>query len=231
LRVKMEIQLHSEQFEGSLDLLLFLVKKRKMNPLELKISEITDEFIEYVNGIEQIDIEVASDFILMASILMEIKSRMLLNPSPDVIEKQEEIAKKLYEYSIVKDSAKKIENLYDEHSKEIDITVLPMEVPDKSGSIPESFGQIVRSVKKEMELRKRIYRISKDVYSFSKKMEIIKAFMVKRKRSSITEILSMSKDKLEVVVSFVTILELLRLKFLLIDSKEGVVLNENGDSS
>jgi|UniRef100_A0A7V3VSQ2 segregation and condensation protein A len=227
----MEIQLHSEQFEGSLDLLLFLVKKRKMNPLELKISEITDEFIEYVNGIEQIDIEVASDFILMASILMEIKSRMLLNPSPDVIEKQEEIAKKLYEYSIVKDSAKKIENLYDEHSKEIDITVLPMEVPDKSGSIPESFGQIVRSVKKEMELRKRIYRISKDVYSFSKKMEIIKAFMVKRKRSSITEILSMSKDKLEVVVSFVTILELLRLKFLLIDSKEGVVLNENGDSS
>lgn len=185
----MEIQLHSEQFEGSLDLLLFLVKKRKMNPLELKISEITDEFIEYVNGIEQIDIEVASDFILMASILMEIKSRMLLNPSPDVIEKQEEIAKKLYEYSIVKDSAKKIENLYDEHSKEIDITVLPMEVPDKSGSIPESFGQIVRSVKKEMELRKRIYRISKDVYSFSKKMEIIKAFMVKRKRSSITEIL------------------------------------------
>jgi segregation and condensation protein A len=227
----MEIQLHSEQFEGSLDLLLFLVKKRKMNPLELKISEITDEFIEYVNGIEQIDIEVASDFILMASILMEIKSRMLLNPSPDVIEKQEEIAKKLYEYSIVKDSAKKIGNLYDEHSKEIDITVLPMEVPDKSGSIPESFGQIVRSVKKEMELRKRIYRISKDVYSFSKKMEIIKAFMVKRKRSSITEILSMSKDKLEVVVSFVTILELLRLKFLLIDSKEGVVLNENGDSS
>jgi segregation and condensation protein A len=227
----MEIQLHSEQFEGSFDLLLFLVKKRKMNPLELKISEITDEFIEYVNGIEQIDIEVASDFILMASILMEIKSRMLLNPSPDVIEKQEEIAKKLYEYSIVKDSAKKIENLYDEHSKEIDITVLPMEVPDKSGSIPESFGQIVRSVKKEMELRKRIYRISKDVYSFSKKMEIIKAFMVKRKRSSITEILSMSKDKLEVVVSFVTILELLRLKFLLIDSKEGVVLNENGDSS
>ncbi len=226
----MEIQLHSGQFEGSLDLLLFLVRKHKMNPLDLKISEITDEFIEYVKEIEKIDIEVTSDFILMAATLMEIKSRILLSPSKETIEKQEEIAKQLYEYAIVKESAKKIEALCDWHSKELGVSVFPFETQEKNGMIPESFTKVLRVIRKEMDLRKKIYRISKDVYSFSKKMETIKTFMLKRKRASINEILSMSNDRLELVVSFVTILELLRLKFLLIDSNDEVILSEGGNN-
>ncbi len=222
----MDINFHSGNFEGSFDLLLFLVKKHKMNPLELRISEITDEFVEYVEGMDKVDIETTSDFILMASTLMEIKSRMILNPSREVIEKQEEIAKQLYEYSLLKETTEKVENLYDLHMKEFDISIVPSFSREINDSLPSVFMKIINTVKQEMNLRKRVYRITKDLYSFSKKIEMVKSLILKSKRMRIRDIIETSDDKLEAVVTFVTILELLRLNFILIDSEETVVINE-----
>ncbi len=223
----MDINFHSGNFEGSFDLLLFLVKKHKMNPLDLRVSEITDEFVEYVEGMDKVDIETTSDFILMASTLMEIKSRMLLNPSREVIEKQEEIAKQLYEYSLLKKTTEKVENFYDLHMKEFDISILPSFSREINESLPSVFIKIINSVKQEINLRKRVYRITKDLYSFSKKIEMVKSLIIKSRRMRIRDIIETSDDKLEAVVTFVTILELLRLKFIFIDSEETVVINES----
>ncbi|BBJ27316.1 segregation and condensation protein A [Athalassotoga saccharophila] len=223
------MEVKTGQFEGSLDLLLFLVKKHKMNPLDLKISEITDEFVSYVKEMDKVDIESASDFILMASTLMEIKSRMLLNPSKEVVEKQSEIAKQLYEYSLVKNAMEKIERLYNLHSMEYDISIIPEFVKEVPETLPDEFIKIINSVKNEINLRKRVYRITRDLYSFSKKMEAIKALISKRRKMKLGEIIEMSKDRLEAVVTFVTILELLRLKFIIIDSESSVMINEEYD--
>lgn len=220
------MEIKTERFEGSLDLLLFLVKKHKMNPLELRISEITDEFIAYVNQMDKIDIETTSDFILMASTLMEIKSRMLLNPSKEVVEKQEEIAKKLYEYSLAKEAMERMERLYNLHSMEYDVSVFPEIIKEIPDTLPDEFIKIFNSVKNEINLRKRVYRITRDLYSFSKKMETVKLLIAERKKVKIGEIISMSKDKLEAVVTFVTVLELLRLKFIVMDSESSVIINE-----
>lgn len=222
----MDIKFHSGTFEGSFDLLLFLVKKHKMSPIDFKISEITDEFVEYVSNMDKIDIEIASDFILMASTLMEIKSRMLLNPSEEAAEKQEEIVKQLYEYSVLKESKQKIETLYDLHSKEFDVSVFPVLIQERNEKLPSAFMKIVNAVKQEMNLRKRVYRITRDLYSFSKRMEMLKSIIEDRKKMSINEIINLSNDKLEAVVTFVTILELLRLNFIFIDSEEVVSLSE-----
>ncbi len=222
----MDINFHSGSFEGSFDLLLFLVKKHKMNPLDLRISEITDEFVEYVEKMDKVDIEITSDFILMASTLMEIKSKMLLNPSRDVIERQEEIAKQLYEYSLLKTTTEKVENFYELHMKEFDISILPSFSREMNDSLPEVFMKIINSVKQEINLRKRVYRITKDLYSFSKKIEMVKSLIIKSRKMRICDIIGTSDDKLEAVVTFVTILELLRLNFIFIDSEETVVINE-----
>ncbi len=219
----MELRVHLAEFEGSLDLLLFLVRKHRMNPLELKISEITDEFVEYVNEMKKLDINVASDFMVMASTLMEIKSRLLLNPEPEALEKQNAIAKKLYEYSLIKEAAQHLEELYDFHSKEYSISVSPMSESEVLDKVPEGFWSVLKSVEEEIKLRKRVYRISKDSYSITKKLEEIKEFAFQKRRSTIREILLRARDKLEAVVIFVAILELLRVRFLSLDLAKGEV--------
>ncbi len=219
----MELRIHLAEFEGSLDLLLFLVRKHRMNPLELKISEITDEFVEYVNEMKKLDINVASDFMVMASTLMEIKSRLLLKPEPEALEKQNVIARKLYEYSLIKEAAQKLEELYDSHSKEYRVSVSPIREIETIEKVPEEFWSILKSVEDEIRLRKRVYRISKDSYSITKKLEEVKEIAFRKRRSTIREIMLRARDKLEAVVIFVAILELLRVKFLSLDLAKGEV--------
>ncbi len=219
----MELRIHLAEFEGSLDLLLFLVRKHRMNPLELKISEITDEFVEYVNEMKRLDINVASDFMVMASTLMEIKSRLLLKPEPEALEKQNVIARKLYEYSLIKEAAQKLEELYDFHSKEYKVSVSPIREIETIEKVPEEFWSILKSVEDEIRLRKRVYRISKDSYSITKKLEEVKEIAFRKRRSTIREIMLRARDKLEAVVIFVAILELLRVKFLSLDLAKGEV--------
>ncbi len=224
----MDLKIHVGKFEGSLDLLLFLVKKHQMNPLELKISEITDEFIEYVKDIEELNIDAASDFMLMASTLMEIKSKLLISPEPSVIEKQSSIARRLYEYALVKDAAIELKNLYERHSKEYSVFVLPSQEKEIPGEIPNVFWDVLESVEREINLRKKVYRISKDSYSVSKKLEEIKEFAFQKRRTSIKEILLKARDKLEAVVLFVAVLELLRINFLSLDlHKKEVFVHES----
>ncbi len=219
----MELKVRLDEFEGSLDLLLFLVRKHRMNPLELRISEITDEFVEYVNEMKKIDINVASDFMVMASTLMEMKSRLLLSPEPEALEKQNVIAKKLYEYSLIKEAAQKLEELYDSHSKEYSISISSVNESETPEKMPEDFWSILKSVEEEIKLRKRVYSISKDSYSVAKKFEEVKDFVIRKRRSTIKEILLQAHDRLEAVVIFVVILELLRIKFLSLDLAKGEV--------
>ncbi|WP_036222144.1 segregation and condensation protein A [Mesoaciditoga lauensis] len=212
-----------------MDLLLFLVRKHKMNPLELKISEITDEFVEYVNSMEEVDIDATSDFVLMASTLMKIKSKLLLEPSPSAVEKQNSIARRLYEYALVKDAAKELEELYQRHSNEYVVSVLPLRSEEKKAEkIPSVFWEVLKSVEEEIKLRNKVYKISKESYSVSKKLEEIKDFISKKRKTKIRDVLLKARDRLEAVVIFVAMLELLRIKFISLDiSKREVFMYES----
>ncbi len=201
-----------------MDLLLFLVRKHKMDPLELKISEITDEFVEYVNEMKKINIEAAANFMVMASTLMEIKSRLLLNPSDEATEKEKWIARHLYEYALVKDAAKELAQLYENHAKEYAVSILPMESFEKKEEIPSLFWEVLRSVEEEIKLRKKVYKISKSSYSVTKKLEEVKGFLKAKRRVKIRDVLLEARDRLEAIVIFVALLELLRLNFIHLDT-------------
>ncbi|QRN41087.1 MAG: segregation/condensation protein A [Neisseriaceae bacterium] len=105
------------EFEGPLDLLLYLIKKQNLDILNIPITLITKQYLQYIDGLKYMDFELASEYLLMASMLLDIKSRMMLPKSvfQDEIEEEEdprnELARKLIEYEIIKSASVKLDNL------------------------------------------------------------------------------------------------------------------------
>ena len=110
-----------QNFEGPLDLLCHLIDKNKMDICDIKISEITDQYIEYINTMEQMNLEITSEFIFMASTLLYLKSKPLL-PSGEDEEKEiseEELIRRIIEYKKYKEIRKKLNEKNKENSKRI----------------------------------------------------------------------------------------------------------------
>ena len=104
-----------DNFEGPLDLLCHLIDKNKMNIYDIKISEITDQYIDYLNEMERLNLEIASEFLIMASTLILLKSKSLL---PKQVEDEEEITeeeliKRIIEYKKYKEIIKKFKEQYE----------------------------------------------------------------------------------------------------------------------
>src|SRR3990172_7514626 len=111
-----------EQFEGPLDLLLFFIRRDELDIYDIPISKITKEFLEYVNLIKILDLEVAGDFILMASTLMQIKARMLLPREVDEkgeeIDPRTELIQALLEYKKYKEMSEEL-SFYESNQRKI----------------------------------------------------------------------------------------------------------------
>jgi segregation and condensation protein A len=109
------------EFEGPLDLLLFFIQRDELDIHNIPISKITNEFCEYVNYIQVLDLELASDFILMAATLIQIKAKMMLFKPDEVVEEEEdpryELVKRLLEYKRFKDASAEFANLEEENRK------------------------------------------------------------------------------------------------------------------
>jgi segregation and condensation protein A len=103
-----------DAFHGPLDLLLYLVKKHEVDILDIPIATITEQFLTYLHGLQELDVELAGDFLVMAATLMEIKSRMILpaeaQPADDeASDPRRELVKQLLEYRKIKDAAAALE--------------------------------------------------------------------------------------------------------------------------
>ena len=121
-----------EAFEGPLDLLLYLIKRQNLNILDIPVTEITQQYIDYINLMEEIKLELAGEYLLMAAMLAEIKSRMLL-PRPETLNEEEdpraELVRRLQEYERFKIAAEEVDSL---PRLERDIVIANAEAPNKS---------------------------------------------------------------------------------------------------
>lgn len=104
-----------EQFEGPLDLLLYLIRKQNLDILELNVADIVDQYMQYINVMEFLQLELAAEYLVMAAMLAEIKSRLLL-PRPEHLEDEEadpraELIRRLQEYERFKDAAERLDTL------------------------------------------------------------------------------------------------------------------------
>ena len=211
-----------DNFEGPIDLLLYLIEKNKMKIEEINLTEITDQYIEYLNEMEKMNLEIASEFLVMASTLLYLKSKNLLPKQEETEEEltEEELIKRIIEYKKYKTISQVFKENYAENSKRIfksqeDIK-LPKQVLEEKYSnemIPEIYKNILERT--SVRINKNAKNIEKialvENYTVGDKVKEMFRVLIKQKKFIFNKLFSLkSRDKQEVVTAFSGLLELSR---------------------
>lgn len=211
-----------DNFEGPLDLLCHLVDKNKMDINQIKISEITDQYIDYINKMQELNLDVTSEFILMASTLLFIKSKSLL---PKQVEDEaelteEELINRIIEYKKYKEISKKLKELYQVYSKrfykvpdKIELPARKLEQNYSKDLIEQSYKNLVE--KNKSKINKNAINIEKiaitETVTVTSKVKDIFKELIKKPRFIFSKLCSAKKyTRLETVTAFSGILELTR---------------------
>ena len=142
-----------DNFEGPLDLLCHLIDKNKMDIYDINLSEITDQYIEYLKKQEELNLEIASEFLVMASTLLYLKSKKLLPKQEDEEEEltEEELIRRIIEYKKFKEISKKLKENYLEYSnryyklqEEIKLPKQKLEKEYEKNTIPDIYSNLVK---------------------------------------------------------------------------------------
>ncbi len=210
----MPYDVHIEVFEGPLDLLLYLTKKNDLEIADIPIASITQEYISYMEAMKELNLEVAGDFIVMAATLMQIKSRMLLPGAEGEAEEESplnELKARLLEYQRFKEVAQLLGNRESEFSQ---IYYRPAPVIDKSDfTLEVSLFDLINSFKEVLtELPTNVREIVYEEIPIEKKIRDILDFVEGKEFITFKELLERAVSRIDLVVSFLAILELIRLE-------------------
>lgn len=225
----MSYKVRLELFEGPLDLLLYLVKKEHLNIYDIPVSQVTEQYLKYLELMKLLDLGVAGDFLVMAATLMEIKSKMLL-PAEQNEEIQEEqvdpraeLVRRLLEYEKFKKVA---DELKQREAVQMDIfkRARPLDKEEiaagdgeresKDGYFEASIFDLISAFSKAMqEVPKEIfYEVIKDEFTVEEKIHQILHLLLIKQFATLSELFGQAKNKIEVAVTFLSILELVRMK-------------------
>ena len=212
-----------ENFEGPIDLLLHLIDKNKMNICDVKSSEITDQYIEYIKKMEEMNLEITSEFLVMASALIYIKSKSIL---PKNVEEEEEISAeellhRIIEYKKYKEITKKLRQMYEEsgvrYYKAPENIKLPKQELKENQyneeNIVSVYKQLLeRNTQKINENAKNIEKIAiTDTYTVASKVKEMLKELIKKPKFVFNALFSLNKcEKEEVITAFSGLLELSR---------------------
>ena len=184
-------------FEGPLDLLLHLIEKNKVNIYDIPIVTITEQYLEYVNNMEEEDLDVMSEFLVMAATLIKIKSKMLLpkdeEDPEDEEDPREELVRRLLEYKMYKYAAGELKDVDLQKLNEIFKSVMRKQV-DKVDPIRSKFKEIERE---EISLEEKMAEVREEVRG----LEGI----------NFRTLLEMQASKMNIIVTFLAILELMKI--------------------
>lgn len=227
----MELTVKLQVFEGPLDLLLYLLEKNKVNIYDIPIVEITEQYMEYIREMKRQDLEVLSEFLVMAATLVDIKSRMLLPPNPDSEEEEEdpraELVQQLLEYKMYKCMAYELKDrqmdagrvMYKKPTipEEVRAYEPPVDIHELMSDITLSrLHEIFESIMKKQQdkidpLRSKFGKIEKEEVSLEDKMEDLKKYAAGHRHFSFRGLLTAQSSKVEVIVTFLAILELMKM--------------------
>lgn len=211
-----------DNFEGPLDLLLHLIKEAKMDIADVKLADITEQYLDYMQGLDELDMERATEFITVAATLIEIKSKSLLprpeeNP-PDEIDEEKLLLERLKEYQIFKEASQDLKQIED---------------IDKMYKAPDSSVGAPRFVLKDMVLDKLLdafvailaktdekiikeepKKIEKDRFTVAEKIISIKNLIRENEHLKFSELFEEDQTKSELINIFLAVLELLKLQII-----------------
>jgi segregation and condensation protein A len=210
------LQVFLEAFEGPLDLLLYLIRRQNLDILDIPIAEITRQYVEYIELMKELQLELAGEYLLMAAMLAEIKSRMLL-PRPQSEEEEEddpraELVRRLQEYERFKKAADDLSLL---PRLERDTFVAIVDAPERTvvAKLPDvTLKELLlafHAVLKRAEMFSRLH-LRKEPLSVRQRMSEILLRVKANTFSSFSDLFDPEEGRMGVAVTFIAILELLR---------------------
>lgn len=236
----MALEIKLEAFEGPLDLLLYLIEKNKIDIFDIPIVEITEQYLQYLNKMKEFDLNVASEFMLMAATLIDIKCKMLLpsckNEEGEEIDPRAELVEKLIQYKIYKHMSYELkdrqvdysqilfkkENLPDEvvnYKQPIDLDSIISDVT--LTKLNKIFLDILRRKENMIDpLRSKFGTIEDEEVSVDDRINYISDYIKKHKKFTFRSLLEKEPSRVRVIVTFLSILELMKAGIIKISQDE-----------
>lgn len=226
------ISVKLEVFEGPLDLLLHLIEKNKVDIYDIPIAMITDQYIEYISMMKEDHMDIMSDFLVMAATLIRIKSAMLLPTITDDDGEEEEdprmeLANRLMEYKMYKYASYELKDMsIDARKRLYRVEQLPDAVAKYKEDIDPKdvigdttlellnklFADIIkRNANKIDPIRSNFGKIQKEEINFTEKVRKIQEYGIKHKKCSFKRLLENTSNRVEIIVTFLGILELIKM--------------------
>lgn len=218
----MAYQVSLKQFDGPLDLLLTLIGKARIDIQDIFVSEITEQYLEYMEGVDELDMDSASEFLQMAATLVEIKSRAMLPKPPKVedeegLSPEEALIRQLTEYKRFKEASAQMQRLETE-AKDI-LTKLPEEFPlpppevELTGltldKLTRAFARVLQRLEEKNSGSEEKRQIRRDTYTVAQCMTRISR-MVKKGRTAFSALFADAWTKDEVITMFMAMLEMVK---------------------
>ena len=210
------LQVFLEAFEGPLDLLLYLIRRQNIDVLDIPIAEITRQYVEYIELMKEMQLELAGEYLLMAAMLAEIKSRMLLPRPPSEEDEEEdpraELVRRLQEYERFKKAAEDLDSL---PRLERDVMIVAVEAPERKvvAKLPDvTLKELLvafHEVLKRAEMFSNLH-LQREPLSVRQRMSEILSRIKANTFSSFADLFDPEEGRMGVAVTFIAILELLR---------------------
>ena len=236
----MGIPVKLEAFEGPLDLLLHLIDKNKVNIYDIPIVRITEQYMEYIRAMDGKNLDVMSEFLVMAATLLRIKSAMLLpkeeKEEDESIDPRQELVERLLEYKMYKFISQELKDRQMDASLHLyKKSTIPPEVSDFKEEIDVKellsdltlsklttiFQSVMhRQTDKIDPIRSRFGRIEREEINLSDKIMQIQAYGLQNRHFSFRTLLESQSGKMEIIVTFLGMLELMKLGRISISQKE-----------
>ncbi|MBO6584725.1 MAG: segregation/condensation protein A [Gracilimonas sp.] len=210
-------------FEGPLDLLLFFIKKDELDIYNIPISYITKQFLDYIHMLEELDLDVASEFILMASMLMSIKAKMMLpredsdDEEMDESDPRYELVQRLLEYKRYKEMSEKMADMDEEVRKQF-MRGYPEADDVEQQATGEALQDVTmfdliaafKKVLQDIERKNIVHHVEKVSTTVEEQAEFVLNRLQEHGRQTFMEICSTLKNKIYVVVTFLAVLEMIK---------------------
>lgn len=226
----MALEVKLDAFEGPLDLLLHLIEKNKVDIYDIPIVEITEQYLEYIRAMETEDMNVMSEFLVMAATLLDIKCKMLLprevNEEGEEEDPRAELVQKLLEYKMYKYMSFELKDMQVDAGKsyfremtmpkEVEAFRPPVDYEELIGDLTlsklhEIFKNVIKRQEQKVDpVRSTFGKIERDEVNVDEKAVYVEDFIKTHRRFSFRDLLEKQHSKMEVIVTFLVVLELMK---------------------
>lgn len=225
----MDYNIKVDIFEGPMDLLLNLIEENKLDIYDIPINLVTSQFLDYIDKIDDLNLEITGDFLIMASTLLEIKSRMLLPKEKIImddeeveIDPREELVRRLEEYKLYKEISVELRNneiyglnTYFKPKEELNFEDDELDLGDLSlNKLIKTMNNIIR--RSRIEDNFSLEEVNREVYTFEECKYNIKLNLANKKKCNFTELIDSPITKRKIIAYFLSVLELIRLRLIMV---------------